>query len=74
MKGWGHVYAVRAACTLALLGFVFWGLPAVGYVLEGFCLYIIYWVLHIVGPELAEDFRRELLWHQKKKGTLKWDK
>jgi hypothetical protein len=78
MKSWGPVLAFMAACVLALTGYIFFGLPGVGYAAVGFCLYVLAWAARQVVPELwasaKEDWERQRMWRQKRKGNLKWSK
>jgi hypothetical protein len=78
VTSWGPVFAFIAACILALIGYIFFRLPGVGYVTVGFCLYVLAWAGRQVVPELwslvKEDWDREQMWRQKRKGNLKWSK
>jgi hypothetical protein len=75
---WGPVFAFIAACILALVGYIFFKLPGVGYAAVGFCMYVLAWAARQVVPELwasaKEDWEREQMWRQKRKGNLKWSK
>lgn len=78
MNGWSPVIAFAALCICALAGHILYGLPAVGYAVELFCLYILYWAGRQILPELWADLskraKREYLWWQKGKGKLTWNK